>query len=53
MIVYGIGFYYIVLGILQFITESGVVSIYGTLLLPLIVMPISRNRRKCIERINN
>ena len=53
MIFYGIGFYYIVLGILQFINGSGVVSIYGTLLLPLIVAPISRNRRKYIERIND
>jgi hypothetical protein len=54
MIFYGIGFYYIVLGILQFINGwSGVVSIYGTLLLPVIVAPISRNRRKYIERIND
>ena len=51
MIFYGIGFYYIVLGILQLINVS--VSIYGTFLLPLIVVPISRNRRKYIERIND
>jgi len=49
---YGIGFYCIVLGILQFITGSGVISI-GILLSPLIIMPISRNRRKYIERIND
>lgn len=54
MIFYGIGFYYIVLGILQFINGwSGVVSIYGTMLLPVIVAPISSNRRKYIERIND
>jgi len=55
MIFYGIGIYYIVLGIVLLLINGWptVISTSGIILLPLILGVISQNRRKYIERIND